>query len=295
MYNIINVTKRWSNIVLEAFFSDLPASLLALRFEDLLDVIIVAYLFYKLSGLLHETRAGTLIKGIILVLIFAWISNLLQLNTINYLLRTFTQFAIMALLVVFQPELRRMLEKVGKTNFSNFFSAEKSDVEKIASEIASAASAMSSRRIGALIVLERDVKISDIVRTGTEIDSKISSELLINIFIPNTPLHDGAVIVREDRILAASCILPLTQNEALSQEFGTRHRAALGLSESSDAAIIVVSEETGKISFTLDGNMSRNYTEDTLKKMIIKVMSPDSETSEEQKLKKWKERLKWKK
>ncbi len=281
--------------MLEAFFSDLPASLLALRFEDLLDVIIVAYLFYKLSGLLHETRAGTLIKGIILVLIFAWISNLLQLNTINYLLRTFTQFAIMALLVVFQPELRRMLEKVGKTNFSNFFSAEKSDVEKIASEIASAASAMSSRRIGALIVLERDVKISDIVRTGTEIDSKISSELLINIFIPNTPLHDGAVIVREDRILAASCILPLTQNEALSQEFGTRHRAALGLSESSDAAIIVVSEETGKISFTLDGNMSRNYTEDTLKKMIIKVMSPDSETSEEQKLKKWKERLKWKK
>ena len=135
---------------------------------------------------------------------------------------------------------------------------------------------MSSRRIGALIVLERNTKIGDIVRTGCEIDSAVSSELLINIFIPNTPLHDGAVIIRENRILAARCILPLTQNETLSQEFGTRHRAALGLSECSDAAIIVISEETGKISFTLNGDMSRNFTEETLKKVIMKVLSSDS-------------------
>lgn len=281
--------------MLETFLSDVPASLLALRLEDLLDVAIVAYLFYKLSGLLRETRAGTLIKGIILVLIFAWISNLLQLNTINYLLRNLTQFGIMALIVVFQPELRRTLEKVGKTNFSNLFTSEKNDVEALAAKIASAASAMSSRRIGALIVLEKGVKISDIVRTGTEIDAKVSSELLVNIFIPNTPLHDGAVIIREDRILAAGCILPLTQNEALSQEFGTRHRAALGLSESSDAVVIVVSEETGKISFTSNGNMSRNYTEETLKKMIVKALSPDSEQATEKTHSKWKEWLKWKK
>lgn len=281
--------------MLETFLNDVPASLLALRLEDLLDVAIVAYLFYKLSGLLRETRAGTLIKGIILVLIFAWISNLLQLNTINYLLRNLTQFGIMALIVVFQPELRRTLEKVGKTNFSNLFSSEKNDVETLASKIASAASAMSSRRIGALIVLEKGVKISDIVRTGTEIDAKVSSELLVNIFIPNTPLHDGAVIIRDDRILAAGCILPLTQNEALSQEFGTRHRAALGLSESSDAVVIVVSEETGKISFTSNGNMSRNYTEETLKKMITKALSPDSEQPDLKTHIKWKERLKWKK
>ena len=133
------------------------------------------------------------------------------------------------------------------------------------------------------------------MRTGTEIDAKVSSELLVNIFIPNTPLHDGALIIREDRILAAGCILPLTQNEALSQEFGTRHRAALGLSESSDAAVIVVSEETGKISFTTDGNMSRNFTEEALKKMIIKTLSPDSDTKKESALAKWKERFKWKK
>lgn len=281
--------------MLEAFLSDFPASILALRFEDFLDIAIVAYLFYKLSYLLRETRAGTLIKGIILVLIFAWISNLLQLNTINYLLRNLMQFGIMALIVVFQPELRRTLEKVGRTNFSSLFNSEKDDGEIIATEIAAAACAMSSRRIGALIVLERGTKINDIVRTGTEIDSKISSELLINIFIPNTPLHDGALIIREDRILAAGCILPLTQNDALSQEFGTRHRAALGISESSDAAVIVVSEETGKISFAMDGNMSRNFTEETLKKMIIKALSSETGVKTDKALAKWKERFKWKK
>ena len=154
---------------------------------------------------------------------------------------------------------------------------------------------MSSRRIGALIVLERNTKIGDIIRTGCEIDSNVSSELLINIFIPNTPLHDGAVIVRGNRIAAARCILPLTQNETLSREFGTRHRAALGLSESSDAAVIVVSEETGKISFTLNGNMSRNYTEDALKKVILKVLSSDSDNKSDKVASKWKELLKWKK
>ncbi len=278
-----------------SFLSEFPASLLPLRLADFLDIAIVAYLFYKLTYLLRETRAGTLIKGIILVIIFAWISNLLQLNTINYLLSTLMQFAIMALIVVFQPELRRTLEKVGRTNFSTLFSADKDDGESVAAQIAAAASAMSSRRIGALIVLERETKISDIIRTGCEIDSNISSELLINIFIPNTPLHDGAVIIRDNRIVAARCILPLTQNETLSQEFGTRHRAALGLSESSDAAVIVVSEETGKISFVSGGNMSRNYTEDTLKKMIMKVLSSESSNKTESTLSKWKERIKWKK
>ncbi len=280
----------------ETLLANVPASLLSLRLADILDIAIVAYIFYMLSTFVRETRAGTLIKGIILLLIFTWASNLLQLNTINYLLRNLMQFAFMAFIVIFQPELRRALEKVGRTNFSSLFSQEdNSSAEIIASEIAAAAVAMSSRRIGALIVLERNTKIGDIVRTGCEIDSSISSELLINIFIPNTPLHDGAVIIRNNRIAAARCILPLTQNETLSREFGTRHRAALGLSEGSDAAIIVVSEETGKISFTLNGNMSRNYTEDTLKKVITKVLSSDSSDTHDNALSKWKERLKWKK
>ncbi|MBE7033337.1 MAG: TIGR00159 family protein [Ruminococcaceae bacterium] len=249
-----------------------------------------------LSKFVRETRAGTLIKGIILLLIFTWISNLLQLNTINYLLRNLMQFAFIAFIVIFQPELRRALEKVGRTNFSSLFTQEENNsAELVANEIASAAVALSSKRIGALIVLERKTKIGDIVRTGCELNSDISSELLINIFIPNTPLHDGAVIVRDNKIVAARCILPLTQNETLSREFGTRHRAALGLSESSDAAIIVVSEETGKISFTLNGDMSRNYTEDTLKKVITKVLSSDSSDNSDNIFSKWKEMLKWKK
>ncbi len=280
----------------ETLLSNIPASLLSLRLADILDIAIVAYLFYKLSAFVRETRAGTLIKGIILLLIFTWASNLLQLNTINYLLRNLMQFAFMAFIVIFQPELRRALEKVGRANFSSLFTQEENNsAEFIASEIAAAAVAMSSRRIGALIVLERDTKIGDIVRTGCAIDSNVSSELLINIFIPNTPLHDGAVIIRENRIVAARCILPLTHNETLSREFGTRHRAALGLSESSDAAVIVVSEETGKISFTLNGNMSRNYTEDTLKKVILKVLSSSAEKKSDNAIAKWKERLKWKK
>lgn len=279
----------------ESIISNVPSSLLSLRISDILDIAIVAYLFYKLSSFLKETRAGTLIKGIVLLLVFSWLSAVMQLNTINYLLRNLMQFGIIALLVVFQPEMRRVLEKVGRANFSTLFSAEKDDTEFTASEIAAAAVAMSSRRIGALIVLERGTRIGDIIRTGCEIDSKVSSELLINIFIPNTPLHDGAVIIRENRILVARCILPLTYNETLSREFGTRHRAALGLSESSDAAVIVVSEETGKISFTLNGNMSRNYTEETLKKAIMKVLSSDSSKKDDNTLSKWKERLKWKK
>lgn len=275
--------------------SNIPDFILSLRITDVLDIVIVAYLFYKLSSLVRETRAGTLIKGIVLLLIFTWISTILQLNTINYLLRNVMQFGIMAFLIIFQPELRRALEKVGRTNFSTFFSSDKDFSDATASEIASAAAAMAARRIGALIVLERNTKIGDIVRTGCEINSDISSELLINIFIPNTPLHDGAVIIRENKIVAARCILPLTQNETLSQEFGTRHRAALGLSESSDAVVIVVSEETGKISLTMNGNMSRNYTEATLKKAILKALSPDSannKTRESSIITKWKERLK---
>lgn len=279
--------------MIENLLSSLPEFIQMFRPADLLDIVIVAYAFYKLSSLVRETRAGTLIKGLVLLLIFTWASNFLQLNTISYLLRNLMQFGIMALLIVFQPELRHALEKVGRTNFSSLLATEQDEAAATASEIAAAAAAMASRRIGALIVLERGTKIGDIVRTGCEIDSRVSSELLINIFIPNTPLHDGAVIIRDNRIIAARCILPLTHNETLSREFGTRHRAALGLSESSDAAVVVVSEETGKISFTLNGNMSRNYTEETLKKVITKTLSP--ETQSQAAALKWKELLKWKK
>ena len=281
--------------MLRQILDTIPDYFLFFRITDILDIAIVAYIFYKLSALVRETRAGTLIKGIVVLLIFTTISNFLQLNTINYLIRNLTQFGIIAIIIVFQPELRRVLEKVGRTNFSTLFNTSSSDATVTASEVASAAAAMSARRIGALIVLERDTKIGDIIRTGCSINSDVSGELLINIFTPNTPLHDGAVIIRENKIIAARCILPLTHNETLNREFGTRHRAALGLSESSDAAIIIVSEETGKISLTFNGSMSRNYTEETLKKAIVKLLSDEASSDNPSNHIKWRELLKWKK
>ena len=259
--------------VFSAILSYLPDSLLSFRIADALDIAIVAYIFYKASALVRETRAGTLIKGIILLLLFTWVSNLMQLNTINYLLRNLMQFGIMALLVVFQPELRRALEKVGRTNLSSIFSSERDYAQSVASEIASAAAAMSSRRIGALIVIERDTKIGDIVRTGCMIDSNVSGELLINIFIPNTPLHDGAVIVRGNRITSATCYLPLSDNMMLSKELGTRHRAGVGISEVTDSLTVIVSEETGGISVAYKGELKRNITVDELKEQLVMLQN----------------------
>ena len=245
---------------------------------DLIDILIIAFIFYKLAQISMETRANPIIKGILLFIAATWISEWLHLNTVNYILRNVMQIGMFALLVIFQPELRSALEKVGRTRFSNLFTHEEENKnENVASEIAAACAYMSSEKIGALIVIERYTKIGDIIRTGCTINGEVSSDLLINTFIPNTPLHDGAVIIRDGKILAARCILPLTKNESLSSELGTRHRAAIGLTESSDAVVVVVSEETGKISIAADGSISRNYTEDTLKKAINKVLSTTAE------------------
>lgn len=251
--------------------------LVMFRISDLVDVLIIAFFCYKLSGIIKETRAKPIVKAIFLIIAATWVSNWLSLNTVNYILRTVMQYGFIALIIVFQPELRRALEKLGRTTFSKMFVQNEDSTDKLVDEIASACSYMSAQKIGALIVLERGTKIGDILRTGCEINGIASRDLLINIFIPNTPLHDGAVIIRDGKILAARCILPLTKNESLSGELGTRHRAAIGMTEGSDAAVVVVSEETGKISLAVDGDMSRNYTEEPLKKAIKKLLSADTE------------------
>lgn len=264
------------------------------RPNDIVDVLIVTFVFIKLAALVKETRAEQLLKGIIILLLATQASALLQLNTINFILRNTMQVGVVAILVVFQPELRRALEKVGRSTFANLFNVENENLDQVIDEIVKAANFMSKERIGALIVIERDTKIGDIIRTGIEMEAKVSAELLINIFIPNTPLHDGAVIIRENKIKAAACLLPLTQNEYLNKELGTRHRAALGITESSDAVVVVVSEESGKISFTLNGDMTRNLTAETLKKALLKTLQPDGK-SRENHLKVWRDKLKWKK
>ncbi len=245
-----------------------------IRIRDILDIIIVAYLIYKGAKLVRETRAAQLVKGIVILVVVTQLSGWLQFNSLNYILANVMQVGLMAILIVFQPELRRTLEKVGTSNFGKFFSAvEEYDVENIASQITEAADYMSSQRIGALMVVERGTKLAEIGKTGIDVNADVSSQLLINIFIPNTPLHDGAVIIGENKVKSAACILPLTDNNNINKQLGTRHRAAIGISEYSDCIAIVVSEETGKISLASNGALTRNLTADTLNKALVKFMS----------------------
>ena len=258
--------------MLQNILSNLPH----IYWTDVVDIIIVAFIIYKGIRLVKETRAEQLIKGIIILLILLQLSYTFRLNTINFLIRNTMQFGVIAVLIVFQPELRRALEKVGRSRVSNIFNFEDNSAQNTllfaVNSISDACANLSSDRIGALIVIERDTKLGEIIRTGVELESKVSRQLLINIFIPNTPLHDGAVVVRKDRIMAAGCFLPLTANQNLNKELGTRHRAAIGMSENSDAVVVVVSEETGQISMALEGDLTRNLTPETLKKALMKLL-----------------------
>lgn len=240
----------------------------------IVDISIVSYVIYRLIMMVRDTRAWQLIKGILVLLIAALLSRILELRTIYFILEKSYSLLAFALVVIFQPELRRGLEQIGRSKFRDFFSFEEGSTSiqttAMIEEIIKAASSMSRTYTGALIVIEKETKIGEIINTGTQLDSNVSSELLINIFTPNTPLHDGAVVVRTNKIKAAACFLPLTDNTNLSKELGTRHRAALGITEASDAIAVVVSEETGKISFALNGGLTRNLTPDTLRKALNK-------------------------
>jgi len=242
--------------------------------KSVVDISIVSYLIYKLIQLVKETRAWQLVKGIIVILIVALLSQLLNLRTLAYILSRTIELAGFALVVVFQPELRRGLEQIGRSNFKNFFSFDENDdaihTTFTIEEIVKATTELSRTKIGALIVVERQTKLGEIINTGTKLDSSVSAELIINIFTPNTPLHDGALILRDNKLKSAACFLPLTDNPNLSKELGTRHRAALGITEVSDCISVVVSEETGKISYALNGGLTRNLTPDILRKALNK-------------------------
>ncbi len=242
--------------------------------KAIIDIAIVSYLIYKLVFLVRETRAWQLIKGILILVVIAYLSGALGLKTLEFILTNMFQLVGFAIVVLFQPELRRALEQLGRSKFGNIFYSEEVDLmdrtREAIDEIAKAAGILSSTRTGALIVIERETKIGEIISTGTKLDSIITAELLLNIFTPNTPLHDGAVVIRDNKIKAAACFLPLTDNPNLSKELGTRHRAALGITEVSDSISVIVSEETGKISFAMNGGLTRNLTTETLKKALGK-------------------------
>lgn len=247
------------------------------RLTDAIDITLVAIIAYNIAKMIRESRAAQLIKGIIILFLALQISAWLKLTVLNYLLQTTMQVGVFAIIVIFQPELRDMLERMGRIKVGKIMdfnlSGEEDDVSSIIPEIARAAVHLSASRTGALIVIERETKLGEVMKTGTVLNADVSTGLLENIFVVNTPLHDGAVIIRGKKILMASCVLPLTSNTNLSLELGTRHRAALGISEASDAVVVVVSEETGKISVALNGTLTRNLTEETLTKALEKTLS----------------------
>lgn len=253
------------------------------RLIDVLDIVIVAYLVYKILGFIQETRAQQLVRGLVVLGIVFFLSDFLKLYLLNWLLRNFMTMGLFALIVLFQPELRRGLEQLGRRNIvsGQFRSLDKENAIEVVKEIVAAVDDFSATRTGALIVFERETMLNDIIETGTIVDARISVRLLGNLFYEGSPLHDGAVIIRGDRIHAASCVLPLTEKKNIGRNLGTRHRAGLGVSEVSDALVIVVSEETGVISVAENGNFRRFMDLKSVEKILLGVYMPQEETFRE--------------
>ena len=253
------------------------------RLIDVLDIVIVAYLVYKILGFIQETRAQQFVRGLVVLGIVFFLSDFLKLYLLNWLLRNFVTMGLFALIVLFQPELRRGLEQLGRRNIvsGQFRSLDKENAIEVVKEIVAAVDDFSATRTGALIVFERETMLNDIIETGTIVDARISVRLLGNLFYEGSPLHDGAVIIRGDRIHAASCVLPLTEKKNIGRNLGTRHRAGLGVSEVSDALVIVVSEETGVISVAENGNFRRFMDLKSVEKILLGVYMPQEETFRE--------------
>ncbi|PYZ95575.1 TIGR00159 family protein [Alteribacter lacisalsi] len=244
------------------------------------DIALVTFVIYKLIMIIRGTRAVQLVKGIVVILAVWFISSFLGLQTLNWIMSTAIAYGLLAIIIIFQPELRRALEQLGRGKFfAKSSAAQKEEMKDTINHIVKAANYMGKRRIGALISLERETGMTDYVETGIPMNARLTSELLINVFIPNTPLHDGAVIIKGTEITAAACYLPLSENPFISKELGTRHRAALGVSEVTDSVTLAVSEETGGISLTKNGELHRNLDEETLRELLIKEMSTEGSDS----------------
>ncbi len=240
---------------------------------SILDIAVVSYIFYKGYMLLKETRAVQLLKGILLIVVLIPISGFLNLTTVNVILNKTITIGVLSVIIIFQPEIRRALEHIGRSAFNDIHPIEDDELrDKVITEIVNAVENLSLTKTGALIAIEQSTGLGEIIMNGIAIDAVVSSALLENIFVVNTPLHDGATIIRNDRIIASGCVLPLTSSTEINKKLGTRHRAAIGLSETSDSLIIIVSEETGTISLAANGRLSRNYDRDRLKDVLLKIM-----------------------
>ena len=252
---------------------------------DVVDILVVAYIIYRVMKLLKDTSAARLAKGILILVLIMLFASFLHLTMISWLLRNALSVGVFAVVVIFQPELRRLLEQIGKGNFSRLIvpADAPDEVESMITATVSACADMSRTKTGALIVFERRERLGEIISTGTMVDAAPSAELIKNIFFKNSPLHDGAMVVRAGRVCAAGCVLPLSGNQSLSRDLGTRHRAAVGMSESADSVLVVVSEETGSISVAIGGMLKRHLSPDMLRKLLENELL-DSEKQEKSRL-----------
>ncbi len=268
-----------------AFLEKIGNYLLLVRFTDILDVVIIAFLVYKLLDLVRSTRAENILKGVVIFLLALWLSEIFHLYGIAYILGNMVQVGILALIILFQPEIRQILEKLGSRNIrllQTFTPVQRqTELEKAIDQTVIACSEMAKTKTGVLIVFERHILLDDMVRSGTTLDAAVSSELLKNIFFVKAPMHDGAVIIRHGRILGAGCMLPLSKNVNLSRDLGMRHRAGIGMSENSDAVVVIVSEETGSISVAVGGMLKRHLMPETLSKLLRNELMPQPEEPED--------------
>ena len=257
------------------FYEGLMNQLELIKITDIIDILLVTFVIYKALRFIRDTRAVHLLKGVIVLVVTMQVSQFAKLHTVHDLLSNALQLGLIAIIIVFQPELRRALEQLGRTTMGQWFSFEERtddiEKEKMLSKVCESCLSMSKSRIGALIVIEREIKIGDIVGTGITLNADVTAELLTNIFVPKTPLHDGAVIIRNNKIEAASCFLPLSQNPNVSKKLGTRHRAGLGISEESDAVVVIVSEETGGISIACGGELNMKLSPEALRSNLAKL------------------------
>ena len=298
---VINLGMNWENFYKENILAYIK-SLQTNPFElvtFIIDLSIVMFLFYCFFKIVKGSRAWQLIKGIALLIIATWASGLFNLKILNWILTGIMNLGVIAVIVIFQPELRRALEQLGTNKITQFFGIDKDLSTRTKEDIYKvviAATELSKTKTGALIVLERDIKIQDIISTGIPMNADVSPQLLVNIFEPKTPLHDGAVVISGNKIAAAACVLPLADDKDIAKELGTRHRAAIGISKESDSIVVVISEETGKISVAKDGTLIADLREDVLKKILISNIVTKRFTVEKKerknRLKELKERMK---
>ena len=271
---VINLGMSWENFYKDnilAYLKTLQSSPFEL-ITLIIDLAIVIFLIYSFLKIVKGSRAWQLIKGIALLIVITWLSGLFNLQILNWILTGIMNLGVIAIIVIFQPELRRGLEQLGTNKFTKFFGIDKDLATKTKEDVYKvviAAGELAKSKTGALIVMERDIKIQDVISSGIPMDADVSPQLLVNIFEPKTPLHDGAVVISGNKIAAAACVLPLAADNDIAKELGTRHRAAIGISKESDSIVVVVSEETGKISIAKDGTLIADVKEDALKKILI--------------------------